>query len=277
MPNRILKESICASETIDKLSPFDETVLYRLIVNCDDFGRIDARPKILIAKLYPLKEMKVKQMEDAIRALTAAELVIPYTVNGKPYLQMPTWDRHQTQRTMKGKYPAIDGKLDTSVADNVRMITDASRCNQVQASESRCRDESESESESESEYNPNPNTESESQHGADAPRVQVLTREDLDFETFWKAYPKKEGKKDARKAFVKIRDVPVGTMVAAIEAQKQTRKWQEDGGRYIPNPATWLNRGEWENETTIEITPAPQQSSNPFLAICQAIEEGDPL
>ena len=43
MPNRIIKESICTSENIDQLSPFCETVFYRLIVNVDDYGRIDAR------------------------------------------------------------------------------------------------------------------------------------------------------------------------------------------------------------------------------------------
>lgn len=42
MPNRIIKESICVSESIDSLSWFDEVFFYRLIVNCDDYGRLDA-------------------------------------------------------------------------------------------------------------------------------------------------------------------------------------------------------------------------------------------
>lgn len=105
MPNRILKESICTSDSIDMLSPFEETMFYRLIVNCDDYGRMDARPKILAAKLFPLKDIRVKQMEDALRALTSAELVRLYKVNGKPFLQMNTWDRHQRVRNSVPKYP----------------------------------------------------------------------------------------------------------------------------------------------------------------------------
>lgn len=36
MGNRIIKESICSSPTIDQLSWFEEAFFYRLIVNCDD-------------------------------------------------------------------------------------------------------------------------------------------------------------------------------------------------------------------------------------------------
>ena len=88
MPNRILKESICTSDEIDSLSAFQETVFYRLIVMCDDYGRMDARPKILASKLFPLKDIRAAQIEDALRALTSAELVTLYTVDGKPFLQM---------------------------------------------------------------------------------------------------------------------------------------------------------------------------------------------
>lgn len=105
MPNRIIKESICTSDSIDMLSPFEEIVFYRLIVNCDDYGRMDARPKILASKLFPLKDIRVKQMEDALRKLTSAELVTLYKVDGKPFLQMNTWDRHQRVRNSVPKYP----------------------------------------------------------------------------------------------------------------------------------------------------------------------------
>ncbi len=67
------------------------------------------------------------------------------------------------------------------------------------------------------------------------------------FDLFWQAYPKKVGKEAARKAFDRVK-VPVETLLAAIERQKGGRQWQEDGGRFIPNPATWLNQGRWEDE-----------------------------
>ena len=67
------------------------------------------------------------------------------------------------------------------------------------------------------------------------------------FDLFWQSYPKKVGKEAARKAFCRV-NVPVESLLTAIERQKCGRQWQEDGGKYIPNPATWLNQGRWEDE-----------------------------
>ena len=106
MPNSVNKESICTSENVDQLSAFQETVFYRLIVNCDDYGRMDARPKILSSRLFPLKDIRAGQIEEALRALSSAELVIIYEVDGKPFLQMRTWDRHQQVRAKRSKYPS---------------------------------------------------------------------------------------------------------------------------------------------------------------------------
>ena len=68
-----------------------------------------------------------------------------------------------------------------------------------------------------------------------------------DFDLFWSAYPKKVGKADARKAFAKAK-ASVETMIASLDKQKQSDQWTREGGRYIPNPATWLNQGRWEDE-----------------------------
>ena len=69
------------------------------------------------------------------------------------------------------------------------------------------------------------------------------------FDEFWKAYPKKVGKADARKAFAKaIKIADLDTMLQAIEAQKESDQWSRDNGKYIPNPSTWLNQGRWDDE-----------------------------
>jgi hypothetical protein len=68
------------------------------------------------------------------------------------------------------------------------------------------------------------------------------------FDLFWSAYPRKQGKQDARKAFEKA-DVSLDTILTELEKQKGMADWQEDGGKYIPHPATWLNGRRWEDET----------------------------
>ena len=128
MGSRMLHESICASESIDQLTDFQENFFYRLIVNADDYGRMDARPKILKSKLYPLKETRLTQIEETLRALGSAELVILYEVDGKPFLQITTWDRYQRIRAKFSKYPAPDSNSRRIAADCSRLQQTAADC-----------------------------------------------------------------------------------------------------------------------------------------------------
>lgn len=106
MPNRILKESICTSESIEKLSFFEEVFFYRLIVNCDDYGRMDARPAVLKARLFTLKDrITLKEVAGALRVLADVGIVRLYECDGKPYLYLPSWEVHQTIRAKKSRYP----------------------------------------------------------------------------------------------------------------------------------------------------------------------------
>ncbi len=111
MGNRILKESVCTSPNIERLSWFEEVCFYRLILQCDDYGRFDARPTLLRARLFPLKtEVTCEDVEAAMDALEAVGLIERYTVDGLPYLQLPTWWDHQKVRTPRARYPQpVDG------------------------------------------------------------------------------------------------------------------------------------------------------------------------
>lgn len=69
------------------------------------------------------------------------------------------------------------------------------------------------------------------------------------FETWWKDYPRKVGKLQAAKAFEKaLRMTDESNLIEAVKRQSSCAQWQKDGGQFIPNPATWLNQGRWEDE-----------------------------
>ncbi|MGM9601437.1 MAG: DnaD domain protein [Faecousia sp.] len=109
MPNRIIKESICTSDSIDGLTWFEEVLFYRLIVNCDDYGRFDGRPAIIKNRLFPLKEsLTARAVSEAINRLASAGMVALYEFEGKPYLYLPTWNCHQSVRAKRSKYPSPD-------------------------------------------------------------------------------------------------------------------------------------------------------------------------
>jgi hypothetical protein len=108
MPNRLLKEGIVDSEKINALSPQAEVFFYRLLVVSDDFGRMDARPAILRARCFPLKEVTGDQISAWLHELETATgrddfgLVICYESGGQPYLQILNWDQRQRSHA---KYP----------------------------------------------------------------------------------------------------------------------------------------------------------------------------
>ena len=139
MPNRILKESICTSDSVDSLSWFEEVLFYRLIVNCDDYGRFDGRPAIIKNRLFPLKEsLTTKAISKAVNTLVIAGLVVLYEFEGKPYLYLPTWNDHQNVRAKRSKYPSPEGCV----------IAHENICNHMYADVPVIQSESESESKS---------------------------------------------------------------------------------------------------------------------------------
>jgi len=179
MPNRILKESICTSSTIDGLSVASEIFFYRLLVQCDDYGRMDARVPLLRAKCYPLRLHSITDgdVSEYLSELNGAGLIWTYESDGHPYLQITKWHEHQQIRAKRSKYPEppetrylksseINGNQPKSGREE-----NSGPGNHLQS------DVPVIQSESESESNPNPIT------GAGAPASQNPESEELDLET----------------------------------------------------------------------------------------------
>jgi uncharacterized protein YdaU (DUF1376 family) len=74
------------------------------------------------------------------------------------------------------------------------------------------------------------------------------------FEDFWYKYPKKTGKLAARKAWDKMKP-DILQVIDALNWQIPSRQWQEQDGRFILNPATYLNQGRWMDEAPTQEAP----------------------
>lgn len=104
MPTRYLKPGIRDSELVDALRPLTECLFTRLIVTVDDFGRTDARPSMVKAACFPIKEaVTAAHCAAMLEELHKVGLITVYSVDGKPYLQMRKWDNHP--RAAASKYP----------------------------------------------------------------------------------------------------------------------------------------------------------------------------
>ena len=82
-------------------------------------------------------------------------------------------------------------------------------------------------------------------------REDIKYKKEIDtrFDTFWEAYPKKQNKAKALKAWRKISPSPddLERFLVALRVQKQSRDWLKQEGQFIPYASTWLNGERWED------------------------------
>lgn len=114
MPNRIIKESILTSESIDALVESAEILFYRLLVTADDKGRFMASPSYLLSALYPLKaenltgkkfDAKLRQIAADCGSLSDVGIIRLYSVKGRQYGYFIQWKDHQRIRHVRPKHP----------------------------------------------------------------------------------------------------------------------------------------------------------------------------
>lgn len=91
------------------------------------------------------------------------------------------------------------------------------------------------------------------------------------FRIFFQAYPKKAGEDNARAAWQSISSEDVPTVMAALEAFKASDGWKEQGGRFIPQAAKWLEQGQWRNPPS---NGKRQFDKDEIAAVQRMLEEG---
>lgn len=220
MPNRIIKESICTSEEIEALTDQQEVFFYRLMVVVDDFGLMDARLPILKSKCYPLKSIDINSIQANLAVLVAVGLVKLYRVDGKPYLSITNWAKHQQIRAQRAKYPLPKDGSDITCN---QLISDAPviQSNPIQ-----------------SESNP---------ILSGKPSVLDKFSPDL-FEAFWKNWPATDRRTQKAKCLAKWKLEKLNDKADAIQrhvtALKRTEKWRNG---FEPAPLTYLNGKQWED------------------------------
>lgn len=198
-----------------KLGEFAQVLFMLIIANTDEFGRMPGDAFTVKALVLPTSTRSERDFDRSLGLLADVGLVERYQVNDAIYLQVQQFDEHQVNlhKRTSSKFPESPG-----ISGKVRLNLTESNLIQSKGKES----------------------------NSSASGATCVTDP---FEQFWDTYPKKKAKKDARKAWEKQR--PDGelflTILAAIASQRQSAEWLRDRGRYIPHPATWLNRGQWSD------------------------------
>ncbi|MDW3683925.1 hypothetical protein RA280_19685 [Cupriavidus sp. CV2] len=88
------------------------------------------------------------------------------------------------------------------------------------------------------------------QKGTEGGAPAKTGKEPSPFEQLWAVYPKKAAKGDAEKAYRKLGpDAELqAVLLAAGAAQAGWDSWKEEGGKFVPHLATWLNGKRWADE-----------------------------
>lgn len=115
-PRRVPPE-FCTDEGLESCSLLAALLLYRLISQADDQGRLPGHPKYLRAVCFPMRPaVSERKVALALDELTAAGFVIRYDLKGRFYLQIDRWFDLQgkwgQRRTYPSRYPAPPGWTD---------------------------------------------------------------------------------------------------------------------------------------------------------------------
>lgn len=131
MPNRIIKDSIRTSKSINAMSDFQFRLWAYLITYVDDYGRGSADPELLKGFVFPRRKGVTEgTIQKTLAELATIGSVILYEVDGEPYLCFPNWSEHQVVRNKVSKFPAPE---DGALTACIQLQSIENNCNQLNA------------------------------------------------------------------------------------------------------------------------------------------------
>jgi len=236
---RLLKKNISHSRRLAELKTDSARMLWLMMLpHLDIKGRLHAAPEMIKGNVVPrLKHLSEDKVEALLQDLHRVGLVFIYQADGDTYLQFRKFEVFQNLRPGKeaeSRIPAPDPEalrkhFEENSGTTPGELPEQSRSNtgelRGKIREDKIRED------------------------------KIITLHPSPFDQFWHTYPKKVGKQATLKAWNRAngKRPPIDKILQALEAQKQSEQWTRDGGQYIPNPATWINQGRWDDELKVEL------------------------
>lgn len=229
---RSIKPEFWRSDDISGLAWDDRLIFIGLWSYVDDNGVGMDRLASVVADLFAGdierdSSETFARVSRGLQNLSEAGRIVRYEVEGKRYLFITNWEKHQRiDKPNKARYPRND-------AENAVIYAQF-------ATSSR-----------ESREGPATGTEEQGNRGTGEQKKSTSSTAtpSKEFESFWTSYPRKIGKEAAKKAFIKAL---TKTTAAKIMAGVEDLRIQVAGKdqQFTPHAATWLNAGRWDDEVT---------------------------
>lgn len=205
---RTIKPEFFTSEDIVNLTPLARLLYVALWCEADREGRMAWKPKTFKMRYFPADACNIEKL---CAELLDAGLVVQYGA----YAFIPAFHAHQHINPRESASQLPEPNIDATVTRAPR--------------------------------------DSDAQGGREGKGREGDTRVDATgepdgFALFWETYPKKSAKPAAEKAFKSAKlNGHLPEVIADIEKRKSGEDWAKDGGKYVPNPATYLNQRRWED------------------------------
>lgn len=228
---RSIRPEFWSSEDVAALDWDTRLVFIGLWSYVDDNGVGRDVERLIVADLFPLDDdlsESSRKVHGALKLLSDGGLITRYTVKGKPYLHVTTFADHQViNRPSKGRYP-----LPTCEdAEPVSTLTEDSVSPQQTPDDG------------------------EGEKGRRGKEEELLSGKPDDgpdlFADFYSAYPRKEARRAAEKAWrAAVKRADPAEIMAGLERFRFS-----DDRRFIPLPASWLNADRWADSPSDNVTP----------------------
>ena len=87
--------------------------------------------------------------------------------------------------------------------------------------------------------------------------IEVLSKKEMWFESFWEIYPKHQDKKKAKQKFLKLCTDKKKYQEIMDGLRNVLPVWAKKDTKYIPMPTTWLNGERWNDEVNVNLYELP--------------------
>lgn len=228
---RYLKPEFFTDEELAKYPPETRLTYAGLWCYADKSGRLEDRPKFLKAMIFPYDDIDIEGH---------LNLLCQHKSNGRPFIvryhhehlsliQILNWDKHQKPHHTEKEslFPAPPHTPPYNIKENIKI---KGMENQLEASATL-------------------------RNGLITVKQRLKKRKRYEcefFQEFWVAYPRKENKGDAWKAWcalgTEVSRKTTDQMKLVITKYKNHPQWMKQNGEFIPYPSTWINGRRWEDE-----------------------------
>jgi hypothetical protein len=123
---RTIKPDFFTSEQVMELKPLTRLLFIGLWPFCDDHGIHVASPKTIKAQIFPADDINSQEIQLMLDELIFHRLLVEYSSNGRHYLHVTGWERHQKidRPSFKHPFPYEENQVVIKDSTNTRRILD---------------------------------------------------------------------------------------------------------------------------------------------------------